>query len=47
MNDTTVVGRSLHESFKSVYDWVWAKLQGWKEMRLFKAGDTFLIKVVA
>lgn len=43
----TMVGRSKNNSFSSIKDRVWKRLQGWKEKLLSKAGKEVLIKAVA
>ena len=40
------VGRHKKASFKYIKDWVWGKLQGWKEKLLSQAGKEVLLKAV-
>jgi hypothetical protein len=41
------VGKSKTKAFAYLKDWVWKRIQGWKEKFLSWAGKEVLIKVVA
>ena len=41
-----VVGRNKRASLNYIKDWVWGKLQGWKEKLLLQAGKEVLLKAV-
>ena len=43
----TLVGRAKYQTFSFLKDQVWKKLQGWKGIKLSRAGKEVLIKVVA
>uniref|UniRef100_A0A2N9H205 Reverse transcriptase zinc-binding domain-containing protein n=1 Tax=Fagus sylvatica TaxID=28930 RepID=A0A2N9H205_FAGSY len=41
-----IIGRSKRRAFNDIKDWIWRKLQGWKEKLLSQAGREVLIKAV-
>ena len=43
----TLIGRSKYQAFAVLKDKVWKKLQGWKGIKLSRAGKEVLIKAVA
>jgi hypothetical protein len=43
----TLIGRSRISSFKGIKDWIWQRINGWKEKFLSHAGkETFLKSVI-
>ncbi len=42
----SIIGRAKKKAFNEIKDWIWRRLQGWKEKLLSQAGREILIKAV-